>query len=400
MLGFGIALTCMSRGTLDDTPLAMYIRLKRGMSVDQARAALVIVATRLDTAIHAPFKYSDGVSATPVVGVARLAGFSGAVAAVSVFFAILFVIVGLVLLIACVNVAELLLARASQRRREIATRLALGASRTRLIQQLLVESLLLSLLGTACGFGLAQTISAVLSPNSVAHADTGSSPGRSRPAGSALRGHTRFRDNFGVWTLASPPGREGIHCTGSAGTAAAGAPQLGDRSDRAFPDRLTAGLLFLRNLLRSAAISPGFDVGHTIRAAVNLPPVAFANSQRRSVYIEQAIRKLDAIPGVESATAARAIPFIDAVGVLVPTTFAGTGEKVNTQFYWNAITPEFFEAMNIPILEGRTFVPADRTGERVAIVNRAFVERYLAGRLHWERRFRGQAVTQRIALSV
>jgi predicted permease len=143
---------------------------------------------------------------------------------------------------------------------------------------------------------------------------------------------------------------------------------------------LTTGVLFLRNLLSSAAISVGFDVQHAIRATVNLPPVAYANFQRRSRYVDQAISELASIPGVKASAAARAIPFMNAIGVLLPTRFVDNGEKVNAQFYWNMITPDFFEAMNIPILEGRTFVSADRTGERVAIVNRAFVQRYLAGR--------------------
>lgn len=399
MLGFGTAPDVYVPPYLDDTPLAMYVRLKQGMSVNQARALLVIVAKRLDSAIPTSFKYSDGVSATPVVGVARLAGFSGAVVAVSAFFAILLVIVGLVLLIACVNVAGLLLARASHRRREIATRLALGASRARLIQQLLVESLLLSLLGAAFGLGLAQAISAVLSRIQL-------------PTPILIRLQAALDLRVALYaamlalgaTLACGlfPARQAVK--------ESIAPDL-RREQRQRMRRtlviaqialslivLITGILFLRNLLRSAAISPGFDVAHTIRATVNLTPLAYGNSQRRSVYVEQAIRKLDAIPGVESAAAARAIPFRDAVGLLIPTTFAGTGEKVNTQFYWNAITPQFFQAMNIPILQGRTFVPADRTGERVAIVNQAFVERYLAGRAPLETAFSwaGNNATYRI----
>jgi predicted permease len=381
MMGFGITPDVYVPRYLDDTPLAMYVRLKPGMSVNQARAVLMIVATRLDKAIPVLFKYSDGVRATPIVGVARLAGFSGAVVAVSVFFAVLLVIVGLVLLIACVNVAGLLLARASHRRTEIATRLALGASRARLMQQFLVESLLLTLLGAGCGLGLAQTISALLSRIQLP-----------TPVPIHLQAVLDLRVALDAAVLV-------LVATSACGLLPARqalkesiAPDL-HREQRQRIRRtlviaqiafslvvLTTGVLFLRNLLRSAAITPGFDVQHAIRATVNLPPVAYGNPQRLGIYVDHAIRELDAIPGVEASAAARAIPFIDAVGLLVPTTFADTGEKVNTQFYWNVVTPDFFEAMNIPILQGRTFVPADHTGERVAIVNPAFVQRYLAGR--------------------
>jgi putative ABC transport system permease protein len=301
--------------------------------------------------------------------------------AVSVFFAVLLVIVGLVLLIACVNVAGLLLARASHRRTEIATRLALGASRARLMQQFLVESLLLTLLGAGCGLGLAQTISALLSRIQLP-----------TPVPIHLQAALDLRVALDAAVLV-------LVATSACGLLPARqalkesiAPDL-HREQRQRIRRtlviaqiafslvvLTTGVLFLRNLLRSAAITPGFDVRHAIRATVNLPPVAYGNPQRLGIYVDQAIRELDAIPGVEASAAARAIPFIDAVGLLVPTTFADTGEKVNTQFYWNVVTPDFFEAMNIPILQGRTFVPADHTGERVAIVNQAFVQRYLAGR--------------------
>jgi predicted permease len=381
MMGFGVTPDVYVPRYLDDTPLAMYVRLKQGMSANQARAVLVTVAKRLDSASPAPVKYADGVSTTPIVGVARLAGFSGVVVDVSAFFAILLAIVGLVLLIACVNAVGLLLARASNRKREIATRLALGASRARLVQQFLVESFLLSLLGAACGLGLAQTISVVLSRIQLP-----------TPIPIHLRATLDWRVAFYGAILAFGttlacglfPARQAVK--------ESIAPDL-RREQRQRMRRtlviaqialslivLTTGILFLRNLLRSSAISPGFDVRHTICATVNLPPVAYANSQRRGLYVDQAIRKLDAIPGVGSSAAARAIPFIDAIGFLVPITFGDNGEKVTAQFYWNVVTSDFFEAMNIPILQGRTFIPADRTGERVAIVNQAFVKQYLAGR--------------------
>jgi hypothetical protein len=139
----------------------MYARLKPGMSLAEARAGLVTVAKRMDESIPERWKYADGVGVLPIAGYARLRG-QPEMVTVSVFFAMLLAVVGLVLLIACVNVASLLLARASARRREFAIRLALGAGRGRLMQQFMAESLLLSLLGAGFGLALAQITATLL----------------------------------------------------------------------------------------------------------------------------------------------------------------------------------------------------------------------------------------------
>ncbi len=380
MLGFGITPDVYVPRYLPDTLLAMYIRLKPGMSVKEARAALITVAQRLDSTSISPFKYANEVAVTPIEGIARLAGYSEAIA-ISVFFAILLAIVGLVLLIACANVAALLLAQASARRKEIATRLTLGASRGRLLQQLLVESLLLSLLGAGCGLALAGSITHLLAQ---IHLPT--------PVPIFIQANLDWRAALYaalltiVATLACGllPARQAVE--------ESIAPDLG--RERKLRLRrtlvvaqiafslvvLTTGFLFVRNLLRSSAISPGFDLQHTLRATVDLPPVAYGKSRRIELYAGQALRELDAIPGVEASAAAIAIPFMNAIGFGAPVTFSDTGERANLHFYWNVITPGYFKVMDIPILQGRTFEAADSAGDPVAIVNSAFVHQYLGGR--------------------
>jgi predicted permease len=143
---------------------------------------------------------------------------------------------------------------------------------------------------------------------------------------------------------------------------------------------LTAGCLFLRNLWRSNAISPGFDVRHTLRADVNLPPAAYKDVQRKRAYVAESLRALAALPGIQAAASACIIPFTDDTGFGSELTFTDTGRKVPVEFGWNAVSPDYFHAMGIPTVRGRTFLADSQEAARPVVVNRVFAERYLAGR--------------------
>ena len=143
---------------------------------------------------------------------------------------------------------------------------------------------------------------------------------------------------------------------------------------------LTTGALFLQNLIRTSSLSPGFDVRHTVRADVYLPPGAYKDGREINAYANRALEQLHAIPGVDGAAAARIIPFTDSTNFGAEITFADTGEKRHAAFNWNAVTPEFFHVMEIPILRGRPFSAQDRGELKVAIVNDEFVRRYLGKR--------------------
>jgi len=143
---------------------------------------------------------------------------------------------------------------------------------------------------------------------------------------------------------------------------------------------LTTAALFLQNLARSNSLGPGFDVQHTIRADVNLPPARYKESRAINLFVLRALDGLRGIPGIDAAAAARLIPFTDSTTFGSGITFPDTGEKRQVQFNWNAVTPDYFRAMEIPLLRGRAFGPRDNGTTRVVIVNDVFVRQYLGNR--------------------
>jgi predicted permease len=143
---------------------------------------------------------------------------------------------------------------------------------------------------------------------------------------------------------------------------------------------LTTAALFLQNLLRASSLGPGFDIRQTVRAEANLPPGIYKDGRTINSHVNHALEGLRAIPGVESAAAARVIPFTDSTHFLTELTFPDNGEKQRAQFNWNAVTPDYFHAMDIPLLRGRAFSAQDNGGARVVIVNEEFVRRYLGKR--------------------
>ena len=380
LIGFGYSPDVFVPRYLDDTILALYARLKPGMTIGGARAGLVAVARRLDKAMPEAFRYAEGIQLAAAGGFDRIKS-ETEMQTVGLFFAMLLVVVGLVLTIACVNVASLLLARGSARRQELAIRLSLGAGRGRLVQQLLAETALLSLAGVAFGLMLREAMATAVEQVQL-------------PVPIPIRLHlsldwriTLYAMLLATFTTVAcgllPAWRSIRHSI---------APSL-RREGRMRLQRglviaqlalslivLTAGFLFLRNLWRSNGISPGFDVRHTIYADVNLPPQAYRDVARLRIFVTQALRELTALPGIESAAAARVVPFNAATRFMTGLKLADTGKTVGAFFYWNAVSLDYFRAMGIPIERGHTFqAGADRAMHPV-IVNREFAQRYLADR--------------------
>jgi predicted permease len=143
---------------------------------------------------------------------------------------------------------------------------------------------------------------------------------------------------------------------------------------------LTTAALFVQNLVRTSSLSPGFDIRHTVRAEVYLPPRVYKDSRAINAYVSRALDGLRGIAGIQSAAAARIIPFTDATNFGTDLTFPDNGEKQHAQFNWNAVTPDFFRVMDIAMLKGRAFAAQDNGAPTVVIVNQEFVRRYLGSR--------------------
>jgi predicted permease len=380
LIGYGFSPDIFVPQYIEGTILAAYARVKPGMGLGQLNAAMPAVGERLDREFPSQHGLNKQIRATPVSGFARLEKEREALT-VSLFFAILLAIVGLVLLIACVNVAGLLLARASVRRQEIAIRLALGASRGRLLQQLLAESLLLSLAGAALGFlfalGVAKAAAAIPLPIPV--------PIRLQIEPDwRVASYAALMAIFSAIACGLMPAWQSLKESLSAGMHR----ERKLRIRRALVIAqiavsfivLTTAALFLQNLVRASSLGPGFDTRQTLRAEVYLPPNVYKDGRTINPYVSRALDGLRAIPGVEYAAAARIIPFTDSTQFGSELTFPDTGDKQHSQFNWNAVTPDYFHVMDIPLLRGRPFVAQDNGGSRVAIVNEEFVRRYLGMR--------------------
>jgi putative ABC transport system permease protein len=379
LLGFGFSPDVYVPAYLADTMLGMYARLKPGMSLDEAQAALQTVAATIDRTYPQEYKYANNCSVMPVSGVARVAR-EPMVRAVGLFFAVLLAVAALVLVIACMNVSGLLLARASARRRELAIRLSLGASRGRLVQQLLVESLLLSAAGAVAGALIAESVAQLL-------------------------GRIHLPLPLPIVLQVAPDWRVFAYATALSALAAVVAGMLPawqavresiatnlPRTHRQRIRRvlvaaqvavsvvlLATSVLFFRNLLASSAIDPGFDLAHTIRAEISLPSGRYDTPQAIAGYVDRVLPALAAVPGIELAAAARVLPFLDQTRFGSPLRLPD-GHEEQVLFHWNAVTPDYFKAMEIPVREGRGFGTSDTGAEPVVVVNRVFAERYFAGR--------------------
>jgi predicted permease len=294
--------------------------------------------------------------------------------------------VGLVLLIACANIANLLLARATSRSREIAVRATLGAGRSRLVRQLLSETLLLSVIGGVAGVALAyygiRLLTTFLPPEltrihsiNIDYAVLGFALALSIFASCAVGLVPAFlvaRSDLQS-TL-----REGGRSGESSASRRARNILASAEIALALVLLVAAGLL-LRSFSKLTEVSPGFQVEHVVKAEVSLPRAQYSTPQQWFAFSENLLSRLQSEPGMEKSAIAIPLPITDGFVNIAfdienrPPVSAAAARIAD----YVAVSPSYFHVMNIPLIAGRTFEPRDNmSAPAVAVVTQSFVRAY------------------------
>jgi putative ABC transport system permease protein len=356
-------------------------RLKPGVTTARAQQDMDRVASVLEQQYPA-FNANWGVGVVPVRE--QLAG------EIEPALRVLLLAVAFVLLIACANVANLMLSRATSRRKEIAVRLAIGAGRWRVLRQFLAESLILALAGGFSGLLLAtfaiDALVALTPQNLIRREDVGlSAPVLCFTFGIALLTGLVFGTLPGLEAGRSNP-QLVLQEAGRSNS-----PSSGSRRVRrmlvvaevalAFVLLVGAGLM-IQSFVLMRSINPGFDAENLLTMRVLLPRAKYPNDAARIAFFRRAVDGIAALPGVRSASAASAPPF---AGLGAATGFTIVGqpapEKKDAMLTDVRATDEnYFRTMRIPLVSGRTFTPEEATENRhVVVINEALARGHLAG---------------------
>src|SRR5258708_6928361 len=368
--------------------LAVIGRLKPGWTLDKARAHVRAISPGLFEATLPPNYTPEG--AKNYLGLKLTANPAGS--GVSDLrkryedpLLILLSIAGLVLVIACANLANLMLARASARERELAIRLAIGASRPRLVRQMLAESLMLAAIGAACGALLAPLLSSYLvrflsTNDSPIYVDlgtdwrifgftaalavftcllfglmpairaTGANPGAVMKA--AGRGVTDTRERFGV--------RRVLVATQVALSLVL----------------LVGALLFVRSLHKLLTLDAGFQERGVLVTGIDFSALKYP-AQRRAEMRREILRRIRSLPGVEQAAATSIVP-ISGNGWNDRFEFAGANPSGKFLSNFSGVTTGYFRTLGTPLLAGRDFNERDTPNSpKVAVVNESFIRKFL-----------------------
>jgi predicted permease len=356
-------------------------RLKPGVSFSQAQAAINVIAARLAQQYPATDK-----NVTVEVYRERLARPmpTNLVPVIAGFFLFLS---ALLLLLACMNVANMVLARATARQREMGLRAALGAGRSRLIRQTLTETLLLGLLGGFCGVLLGLWFN----PGKIT-----AMPGVSLPLNIDLSfdwhvfvyslAATLFTGLFvGLWPAlrASRMDLNTVLQEGGRGETGAGRHAVRNflvaaQVAGSLMLLIIAGL-FVRSVQHAGNVNLGFDPHNVLNVTVDPGQMGY-NQARANEFYRRLKDRVHAIPGVQSASFAFGVPMAN-LNVVNLCTIAVEGNQLNGQpppsIFYNNVDPAYFETMRVPLRRGRAFTDFDNeSAPPVAIVNQTMAERF------------------------
>jgi putative ABC transport system permease protein len=360
--------------------LDVIARLQPGVSIARAREELNVIGARLSQTYPAENRYHS-----PSIRSFR----DALVGDVRTALLVLLAAVGLVMLIACANVATLLLARASGRQRELSIRRAVGASRGRLVRQLLTESLVVALAGGATGVLVAAwALSAfrVLLP-----AQFSGLPGiehaglDARVLGAALALSTITGIVFGVVpAVVASDQRVGVtlkeESRGSSGSVRARRLRSGlVVAELALSLVLLAGAaLLIVSFDRLTEVSPGFRPDHLWTTSITLPGSRYAEHARAAAFVDALVDRLRTMPGVQRVGATTALPFSGQDARLnLDIEKSPIESAVPVRAHPRLVSPDYFSTMGIPLLRGRTFTDADtESSPAVVVINDTAARRF------------------------
>ncbi len=353
-------------------------RLKPGVSFEQAQADMETIARRLEQ--EYPKTNTGHRVALQLLRVELVEDVRPAIL-------IVLAAVGFVLLIACANVANLLLARAAVREQEIAVRTALGAGRRRIVRQLLTESVLLSLLGGAAGVLLAVLgVEALI----LGIPEDASPIFRQIRMDQTVLGFTLALSFFTGLVFGTVPAllvsRSDLSESlkeGGRSTAGEGGHRLRSLlvvSEIALALVLLIGAaLMMRSFFNVTEQNPGFNTGNLLTMTVSLPPAKYEEDHRQAAFFEELNERVATLPGVDSV--AMSLPLLGGwqnVFVIEGRPAPPAGEEWLTEVM--RVSPDYFETMQVLLLRGRTFTKQDREDSTpVAIVDETLADSYWPG---------------------
>jgi predicted permease len=359
-------------------------KLKPGVTLAQARADLDLVGGEM-TRQHGEYPYGKfDFTVTLMPLIQDIAG------DVQQPLWILMTAVALVLLIACANLAGLLLVRATAREREIAIRIALGAGGRRILRQMITESLLLSLLGGVIGMVLAPLALRMLAQSNAVALPRVVGTQIDLPVllfTTALSLVTGIL--FGI--LPALQVIRDVNCTalregGRSQTVGASSRRLRrllvtGETAIALILLVSAGLLF-KSFIRVLEVNPGFRAEGVLKMTTALPPEKYAKDEQVAAFFRQALERIKRLPGVDSAGFLDTIPLGDgnASGTVTVDTQSVPPDKTAFEADQRAVTPGLFKTLGIPLLRGRDFNEGDiATSTPVAIIDETMAELYWPG---------------------
>jgi putative ABC transport system permease protein len=357
--------------------LSTIARLKDGVSLEQANAEMVGIATRLAQQYPDSSRDESADVSTlrdRIVGSARPMLYT------------LLAAVGIVVLIACANVANLLLVRASVRANEIAIRAAMGAGKRRIVGQMLSEGIVLGAMGGLLGIALAYLAVAPLrklGQGNIPRATEIALDWRVLAFAVVVTVSTGILFSLAPAWHAARGGLGGVLKEG--GRWSAGARSVRVRNTLLVLEialsivLLVGATLLLRSFARLTGVDPGFRAKDVLTFSVDLPRVAYPEGHQRIAFFDRLHERLRGVPGVRGVGMVQTIPirsdYLLAFAIQGRPSEQGRAPSAN----YRAVSPGYFEALTIPLLRGRLFTEQDVPPRRVALIDEAFAKQHFEG---------------------